>query len=243
MSNPTDDLVLSPLNTEIVGSRSFVYESIGSTNDRALEVGGDGSVIVADRQTAGRGRRGRTWHSVSGLGLWFSIAFEHDTNGLAFAAPLAVRDAVRDICEVRVKWPNDVLIEGRKFCGVLVERRGNVTALGIGINVKHGTEDFPPELRDQATSLERATGQTVDRGDVLRRVLTALDERVIVIRSGGIESVREAWAEACAIRGRTIRSDGKEGTVRQVDHDGGLLVNTVGGEIKILFGEIVELDV
>ncbi len=242
MSNPTDDLVLSPLSTSIVGSRSFVYETIGSTNDRALDVGGDGTVIVSDTQTAGRGRRGRAWHSASGLGLWFSIAFEDSADGLAFAAPLAVRDAVRDICDVRVKWPNDLLIDGRKFCGVLVERRGGVTALGIGINVKHAAEDFPPELRDQATSLERATGQTIDRGDVLRRVLTALDERVIVIRAGGIDSVRESWAEACAIRGRTIRSDGKEGTVRDVDHDGGLLVNTQDGEIKILFGEIVEVD-
>ena len=242
MSNPTDDLVLSPLSTSIVGSRSFVYETIGSTNDRALDVGGDGTVIVSDTQTAGRGRRGRAWHSASGLGLWFSIAFEDSADGLAFAAPLAVRDAVRDICDVRVKWPNDLLIDGRKFCGVLVERRGGVTALGIGINVKHAAEDFPPELRDQATSLERATGQTIDRGDVLRRVLTALDERVIVIRAGGIDSVRESWAEACAIRGRTIRSDGKEGTVRDIDHDGGLLVNTQDGEIKILFGEIVEVD-
>lgn len=242
MSNPTDDLVLSPLTTSIVGSRSFVYESIGSTNDRALDVGGDGTVIVSDTQTAGRGRRGRAWHSASGLGLWFSVAFEHGADGLAFAAPLAVRDAVRDICDVRIKWPNDVLIDGRKFCGVLVERRGDITALGIGINVKHAAEDFPPELHDQATSLERATGQTIDRGDVLRRVLTALDERVIVIRAGGIDSVRESWAEACSIRGRTIRSDGKEGTVREVDRDGGLLVNTQHGEIKILFGEIVEVD-
>jgi BirA family biotin operon repressor/biotin-[acetyl-CoA-carboxylase] ligase len=242
VSNPTEDLVLSPLSTTIVGSRSFVYESIGSTNDRALEVGGDGTVIVADTQSSGRGRRGRAWHSASGLGLWFSVALQHGTEGLAFAAPLAVRDAVRGLCDVRVKWPNDVLIDGRKFCGVLVERRGDVSVIGIGINVKHTAEDFPSDLRDQATSLERATGQTIDRGDILRRVLTALDERVIVIRAGGIDSVREAWAEACAIRGRVIHSDGKEGTVHEVDHDGGLLVDTKDGEIKILFGEIVEVD-
>lgn len=242
MSNPTDDLVLSPLNTSVVGSRSVVYETIGSTNDRALETGGDGTVIVADRQTAGRGRRGRTWHSASGLGLWFSVTFEHGSDGLAFAAPLAVRDAVRDWCDVRIKWPNDVLIDGRKFCGVLVERRGDVSALGIGINVKHTAEDFPPELRDYATSLERATGQTVDRGELLRRILTALDERVIVLRAGGIDSIRKTWADACAIRGRTIRSDEKQGIVRDVDYDGGLLVDTDDGEIKVLFGEIVEVD-
>lgn len=242
MPNPTDDLQVAPLSTTIVGSRTFVYESISSTNDRALEIGGDGTVIVADRQTAGRGRRGRAWHSAPGLGLWFTVAFENATDGLAFAAPLAVRDAVRGICDTRVKWPNDVLTGGKKFCGILVERRGNVTALGIGINVKHEAEDLPPELRDTATSLERATGQPVDRGDVLRRVLTALDERVIVMRAGGIDAVREAWADACAIRGRTIRSDGVEGTVRNVDLDGGLLVDTQNGEIKILFGEIVEVE-
>ena len=114
-------LLATPLVTHVVGSRVLVYESIGSTSDCALRLGGEGTVIVADMQTSGRGRHGRTWHSLPGKGLWFSVAFDHPVEGLAFAAPLAVRDAVSPYAAATIKWPNDLLIDGKKFCGVLIE--------------------------------------------------------------------------------------------------------------------------
>lgn len=235
-------LIATPLRTQIVGSKIIVHETITSTSDRALRLGGDGTVIVAETQTAGRGRHGRAWHSAPGLGLYFSIAFEKPTEGLAFAAPLAVRDAVAPFAEATVKWPNDVLIAGKKFCGVLVEARQGRTAVGIGINVHHHVEDFPESLQRRATSIEAETGLHVDRGELLRDVLTQLDRRVIVIRSGGVDRVFSEWAEACDVVGRRVRSARCEGIVSALDTDGALLIETAEGAQRVLLGEIVEME-
>ncbi|MBM3290417.1 MAG: biotin--[acetyl-CoA-carboxylase] ligase [Candidatus Hydrogenedentes bacterium] len=234
--------IATPLNTLIVGSRVIVYETTSSTNDCALRLGGEGTVIVAETQTAGRGRHGRSWHSAPGMGLYFSVAFERSIEGLAFAAPLAVRDAVAPFADATVKWPNDVLIGGRKFCGVLIEARQGRTAVGIGINVHHHTEDLPVELRERATSIEAATGAHCDRGELLRDVLTHLDARVIVIRSGGFDRVFSEWAEACGAVGRRVRCARCEGVVETIDRDGALIVGTARGPQRVMLGEIVELE-
>ncbi len=232
----------TPLNTTFVGSRVLVYEEVTSTNDRALALGGDGLVVAADMQTAGRGRHGRSWHSEPGLGLWFSVVFERPLEGLPMAAPLAVRDVLKAWGEAVVKWPNDVLLNGRKVCGVLVESRRNRTALGIGINVHHTEEDFPFELRDRATSVEMASGKTCDRRVLLRDVLVRLDERVAQLRGGGFAQIHAEWSEACHIVGRRIRHEGREGFVQSIDRDGALVVETSNGRERILLGEIIELD-
>lgn len=232
----------TPLITQVVGSRVVVYETIDSTNDRALRLGGDGTVIVADTQTAGRGRHGRSWHSSPGRGLYFSVAFEGAADGLAFAAPLAVRDAIAPFAPATVKWPNDVLIGGKKVCGVLVETRLGRAAVGIGINVLHTAEEFPEALRHRATSIEAATGVTCDRSQLLRDVLTRLDERVIVIRSGGLDAVFAEWAEACGIVGRRVRNGEVEGTVVRLDPDGALVLDCSGESHRVLLGDIIELE-
>ncbi|MBX7256734.1 MAG: biotin--[acetyl-CoA-carboxylase] ligase [Candidatus Hydrogenedentes bacterium] len=237
-----DSLLATPLNTSFVGSRVLMYEEVESTNDRALHLGGEGTVIIADRQTSGRGRHGRSWDSQAGLGLWFSVAFETPIDGLAFAAPLAVRDAVKPICACTVKWPNDVLAGGRKICGILVESRNNRTALGIGINVRHKPEDFPPELKDKATSIECLAGRDVDRGALLRDVLTELDRRIMVLRQGGLEAVRREWVEACAIMGRRVRCGDHVGVVKEITPEGGLVLETESGVRQLLLGEIVEMN-
>ncbi len=239
---PQDELVVSPLDTEIVGSRVVVFREVASTNDHALSLGGDGVVIVADTQTAGRGRRGRSWHSAPGLGLWFSVVFAQPVSGLAFAGPLAVRDAIRPLCNLEVKWPNDLAHKGKKVCGLLVEGRGQWLALGIGINVKHRPEDFPEDLRDTASSVEWAAGKPCGRADVLRTVLTRLDERVMVLRSGGLAEIRREWVEACGVVGRRVRSGAVEGVVEDVDETGALIVTGGEGRRTVMLGEVVEMD-
>lgn len=231
-------LVAPRLDTEVVGRRVFILEEVDSTNNYALRLGGDGTVIVANRQTAGRGRQRRRWHSAGGLGLWFSVALKEPVPGIAFAAPLAVRDALLPRCRVELKWPNDVLIGGRKVCGILVEHRQGVTALGIGINVHHRPEDFPEDLRESATSLEAATGQRFTRKEVLRAVLTDLDAKVKVLRNGGYEPIRREWAEACRVKGRHILLGDLLGVVADVDLQGALIVTTPYGEQRIVAGEI-----
>jgi BirA family biotin operon repressor/biotin-[acetyl-CoA-carboxylase] ligase len=153
-----------------------------------------------------------------------------------------VRDALAPHIGATIKWPNDVLIEKKKVCGVLVENRLGRTVVGIGINVHHQADDFPPELQDRATSVERATGKPIDRGVLLRDVLTRLDERVMVIRSGGCDRVYEEWAEACGIIGKRIHCGTLEGAVTSVDRDGALVVATPLGPRRILLGEVVELE-
>jgi BirA family biotin operon repressor/biotin-[acetyl-CoA-carboxylase] ligase len=226
------------LNTWTVGTHIFVLDELDSTNNYALRLGGNGTVIVADRQTAGRGRHGRPWHSAGGVGLWFSVAFEGLLPGLAFAAPLSVRDALRPRVSADLKWPNDVLIGGRKICGILVEHRNNITALGIGINVHQRPEDFPEELRETATSLEAATGLQFTRTEVLHDVLTALDAKVKVLRDGGYERIRQEWAEACCVLGRQIVCGDTFGTVDEIDPHGALIVSTPYGSRRIVAGEI-----
>ncbi|NUM52550.1 MAG: biotin--[acetyl-CoA-carboxylase] ligase [Candidatus Hydrogenedentes bacterium] len=235
-------LLATPLITHVVGSRVIVYETTTSTNDCALRLGGDGTVIVAETQTAGRGRHGRAWHSKPGMGLYFSVAFEGAVEGLAFAAPLAVRDAVAPFADAKLKWPNDVLIDGKKFCGVLVETRKGRTVVGIGINVHHMIEDFPEDVRHRATSIEAATGVHCDRGELLRDVLTHLDERVMVIRSGNVDTVFAEWADACDVVGRRVRWTRCEGVVDAIDRDGALIVRAAGGLQRVMLGEIVELE-
>lgn len=229
------------LPVHVVGLRFRVFEEIDSTNTWALENGREGLVVVADRQFAGRGRQGRSWFSAPGLGLWFTACIEGIVPGLSFAAAMAVCDAISD-CGPSVKWPNDVLIGGRKVCGILAEHRGGLTALGIGINIHHRPEDFPQELRDRAGSLESTTGKSFDRVAVLARVLNALDESVILLRAGGFEQLRARWVEACGIVGKTIRRDGVVGVVLEIDSEGALRLKTAAGIERFLSGDVTILS-
>ena len=242
MRNPASEesLFARPLRTRVVGSRILVFDTVDSTSTRALNTGVDGTVVVAEHQTHGRGRHGRPWHSASGLGLWFSVAFNGNMDGLAFAAPLAVRDGLRGYCMPAIKWPNDLLLGRRKFCGILVENRTGTTVVGIGINVRHGADDFPPDVGATATSLYLETGHELARGDVLGRVLTALDDRVCALRAGTAEAIRREWAAACDMEGRRVRYRGSEGFVTAIDGRVGLVLDTPEGVRRVLFGERLE---
>jgi BirA family biotin operon repressor/biotin-[acetyl-CoA-carboxylase] ligase len=234
----TSVLVAPRLDTRVVGGRVVILEEVDSTNNYALRLDGDGTVVAANAQTAGRGRQGRPWHSAAGLGLWFSVGFDGAVPGLSFAAALAVREALRPVCEPELKWPNDVLLGGRKVCGILLEHRRNRTALGVGINVHHRPEDFPEELRERATSLEAATGRNFSRTELLRGVLTHLDRQVMVLRAGGYEPIRSAWAEACGMQGRLVSYGDVVGTVAEIDAEGALIVVTPRGRERVVGGEI-----
>lgn len=238
MSAFLDQIVRLDLPTCRVGRRILGFDVIDSTNTYALEHGRDGDVIVAERQTLGRGRLGRVWHSPPGLGLWFTAVLEGPWRGLQFAAALAVRDAAADRCALKVKWPNDLLLEGRKVCGILVEDRNGRVAVGIGINVHHRIEDFPEGLRGKAGSLEALTGVRWDRVDLLRNVLTHLDQNVMLLTEGRFDEVRGRWAEACALRGRAVQCGDVRGTVQAIDEDGALLIDTPAGRRRIVSGDL-----
>lgn len=212
-------------------------EVVDSTNVWALDAGGDGAVYVADTQTAGHGRHGRRWHSARGLGLWLSVAFEAPAEGVLFAAALAVRAAAAP-CRLNIKWPNDLAAHGRKICGLLETRRGQRSALGIGLNVNHGRADFPPELRDTAGSLRLLTGTTWNRSELLERVLTRFDEQVMLIRQGNFETVWRHWVEACGLCGRRVRCAAGCGRVAEIARDGALVVDGPAGRRRIVDGPV-----
>lgn len=215
-----------------------LVESTPSTNLLALAGGGDGEVFAAETQTQGRGRHGNVWESAPGLGLWFSVRLRGALPGAGFGAALAVRDAVAPRAVLKVKWPNDLLCNGRKVCGILVEQRSGWTALGVGLNVSHRPGDFPAPLRGLAGSLESETGLSWDRADLLERILDRMDAMLLRLRAGAYESVLAEWAAACDVVGSRIRRGGLSGLVTAVDGDGALLVETGGGLVRVTDGEI-----
>jgi BirA family biotin operon repressor/biotin-[acetyl-CoA-carboxylase] ligase len=207
----------------------------GSTNDaaRALAVAGapDGTVVVAEEQTAGRGRQGRAWSAPRGRSLIVSTVVRAGAQlveMLPLAAALAVCAACERVAALRcaVKWPNDVWIDGRKVAGILIEGRPQEgwAVVGIGLNVDIGEEDLDPALRDRATSLRIATGRPIDRTEVLGALLAGLAE----VRERSPESVLSELRERDALYGRRISwstaSERLEGEAAGIDDQGRLVV-------------------
>jgi BirA family transcriptional regulator, biotin operon repressor / biotin---[acetyl-CoA-carboxylase] ligase len=227
---------------------------IGSTNDRARELlagaDGDGSVVVAEEQTAGRGRRGRTWLSPPGRNLYLSVALEPalaavDAWRLGLATALAVAGACESVAPITLKWPNDVVAvgDGRKVGGLLVETmvesdrlRGAV--LGIGLNVNWRRSEMPADLRERATSLADLHGASVDRVQLLGRILGTLDTEVAAVESG--ISPLERYRARCSTLGATVEVETVVGLVTgralDVDATGALVVEDGDGHRHVVSG-------
>src|SRR6266403_761956 len=174
-----------------IGRQIIVLEQTASTNDAILQVAtansNAGLVLFAEHQTAGRGQRGNRWESAAGKGLWFSILLRpkikiNDSGQLTTWAIEAIADVIRTEFSLKpaIKLPNDVQLQGRKVAGVLVEMRAqqkkpHLAIVGIGINVNHSLEDFPPELQDRAISLVMALHRPVDRQKLAVAILRNLN--------------------------------------------------------------------
>lgn len=231
----------------------------GSTNDEALRAAKEGaphgSTWVAEAQTQGRGRRGRVWVSPPGEGLLFSVLVRlacppARLPSMALVAGLSVRDAVAAAAPgaaTTIKWPNDVLVEGRKVAGILVESitaGSRIEALVIGVGMNVHTRVFPEEIQQRATSVALASsGPPPDRGALLADVLANLDRDLHVVAARGLGLVRARLEAADTLRGRRIRSDGgEEGTGAGIDDEGRLLVRRDDGVIaRWIVGEVTLL--
>jgi len=217
-----------------------------------------GTVVLADEQTGGRGRTGRTWHSPSGLGVWMSVAFGCELPAeslapLSIAAAVSLAEALATLTglDVRVKWPNDLLVGGRKLGGLLVEsgntagERVRNAVLGIGLNVGLEDSDLPPELVGVATSLRMEAARTVSRLDVLKAALPALEECFDGFNHDGIAGFRERWRGLSSTLGRTVTitpggaGSAVTGTVTDLSESGALVLEDVaGGRHDIWFGDV-----
>ena len=237
------------------------FDTIDSTNTYArqiaLEGAADGTAVIADCQTAGRGRMGRSFQSPRGKGIYLSVLFRPDLPPerlmpVTALAGLAVCDAVERLCGVRpgLKWPNDPVLGNRKLCGVLTEmalegETGRVQHLvvGVGINVLHTPEDFQDDVADIATSLQMELGKPVSRARLTALLLEELDRVYGALRSGELREYLAAYRRDCVNLGKTVQLIGPEGreTVTAVDVDEafGLVVRTPeGNEKTVRSGEV-----
>ena len=220
------EVVKALLDTKVIGRNYIFYQVVDSTNrvarDMAREGAEEGTVVLADSQTAGRGRLGRRWHSPPGKNLYFSVILRPRLSP-AFLYHATMLAAV-SVCEVLrgmgvdalIKWPNDVYVSDRKICGVLNEAEVSKGAvdfliLGIGVNVNAALEDFPPDVKGIATSLKMELGKDVRRVDVLVGILTAMDRWYSVLLSGNTTELFSYWRRHNYLIGKRIIVDKRLG--------------------------------
>jgi BirA family biotin operon repressor/biotin-[acetyl-CoA-carboxylase] ligase len=217
----------------MLGRPRLHLRSVGSTNARARELAEQGAphgtLVTASEQTAGRGRQGRSWVTPPGSAIAASVILRSFDDLLPLRAGLAVADLAGD--GARVKWPNDVLLDGRKVAGILVEARApDWAVVGIGVNVA----GVPPEVADIATSLGRE-----DVEAALEELMAALDVRVAQPAADVVAALRERDA----LLGRRVRWNGGEGEGAGIDSSGALLVETPAGTVALSSGEVHLVDV
>jgi BirA family biotin operon repressor/biotin-[acetyl-CoA-carboxylase] ligase len=251
-------LRMRPLGTPVL-----YFASTGSTNDVASALiasgGTEGAVVIAEQQTAGRGRRGRTWFSPPGSGLYVSVVLapararvapERATALLTLAAGVALSRGVERATGLApdIKWPNDLLVGPRKLAGILAEGVASATSpgvqavvLGYGLNISPAA--YPPELSARVTSLEAELGRAVDRATICVETLVSLCEVYRVLLDGGFDDILDAWrARAPGSRGARVEWDTpagvRVGITDGIDDGGALIVRTAEGLERIVAGEV-----
>lgn len=236
------------LRRGIIGKKAIHLQEVSSTNEYAKLMAPEapeGTVVVAKRQTLGKGRKGRKWASPEG-GLWMSVILKpkiaaEDVPRIVFIGALAVVDALAEFgIEAGIKWPNDVWVGNKKICGILTEGRlGEFVILGIGLNVNN---EIPEELKGSATSMRLILGREVDLEDVFKALLRNLDRWYGLLLSGRTDAILRAVRERCFILGREVRiTDGEmemEGRAVGIDDDGALILETPGGRVRVFYGDV-----
>ncbi len=256
-SNPYQSIERGAPGT--IGWRIHYFDEVDSTQQVARELlaGGaaEGTVVIAERQTAGRGRMGRTWHSPSGVNLYGTIILRPamrlaDVAQLSLVAGVAAAGALMQAAPglVSLKWPNDIWLRGRKAGGIIAEAVTDArqtllgVLLGIGININLRADDLPPELRDKATSVRIATGRPADRIAIAAALFSALGSRYMETLARGFDAVRADWERVSALTGKRVTVvDGgrrKSGVVKGIDGGGALLLDTGRRTVRIVAGDV-----
>jgi BirA family biotin operon repressor/biotin-[acetyl-CoA-carboxylase] ligase len=257
-----DDLLSRLGKTKVIGRDIQVFEQTTSTNDVIEKLARDGVkegvVVFAESQTKGRGRLGRKWISPAHKGLWFSILLRPDlrpqeTTQLTVASATALRRAIAAETNLHpeIKWPNDILIGGKKVAGILTELSAELdkvrhVIMGIGIDVNLGTNELPVELRKTATSLKIELGETISRAELAVAILRELDADYARICTGRFAEVADEWEENCTTIGKNVTvqiGDRKiRGCAESLDDDGALLLRTEHGRLEPITGGDVTLE-
>ncbi|WP_366923311.1 biotin--[acetyl-CoA-carboxylase] ligase [Metallumcola ferriviriculae] len=249
--------IYSLLTTNFIGKKIYHYNHLTSTNDQlkklADEGKGEGTVVVAEQQTAGKGRLGRSWFSPPGAGIWCSVLLRPTVSPahapkLTLLGAVAVAEGIEKYTGLQpgIKWPNDLLVEGKKVCGLLTEMRAevdsiNYVTLGFGINIK--LVDFPEEVKGKAITLEGVLGKKLNRVGLLACILNAFEKNYLLFLSKGFSPIRGKWEELNVTLGKMVTVTSHSGTVSgeavALGDGGGLVVRTDGDELKeFLSGEV-----
>lgn len=248
------------LKTRRMGQKKILhFSTLSSTTEPAREEAqkgcGEGTLVVAEEQTGGRGRLGRVWYSPQYKGIFLSMVLRPPVNPnevarVTMIASVALTLAINKETGVAagIKWPNDLLVKGKKVCGILADLsaemdRVNYLVLSAGINANHEPEDFPGDIKDTATSLKIASGQPVDRARLVRSCLEFFEHWYDLWLDQGFEPVLSRWKELsvslnCPVRIHTLNQSW-EGWAEDVDADGALLLRLPNGETqKLVSGEV-----
>lgn len=267
-------VISASLTTQRLGRTIHLFDRVDSTNSIAARLGQEGAphgtVVSADDQTSGRGRRGRPWHTVPGQSLCVSILLRPDCPAgtdrswlawIPLAAALGVAEGIASSISrsPQLKWPNDLLFGSKKVGGLLCESLGTsgqapLLVVGIGINVNLAAQDFPDDLRTTATSLTLECGRSVDRGPLLAAILNRLEPRLDAICRSELDSIRQDYRRACATLGRRVRVELQErvpleGMASDIADSGALLIvpdaptatSPTPRVVEVLAGDVVHL--
>lgn len=255
----TADKLKPLLKTDFFGKKIFAFWRLHSTNALAYKLARngeeEGTVVIAEEQIKGRGRLNRTWHSQFGKGLWFSLILRPEAHRILkpgvypFLAGVSVAQAIENYLGLKpeFKWPNDLLLHDKKFCGILSEveflnSHIHFIILGIGINVSHRPDDFPPEIRNIATSLRYESLLNIDRLGLLAEIITIFEQNYFFSLEYGFKFIKENWKKRCPRLGQKIEvnldNQKVNGIFEDLDKDGGLLLKKSDGElIKVVAGD------
>jgi len=248
--------IRNSLDIQYVNVRDVVcLKETDSTNRRAkllAEQGApNGTLIVADAQTGGRGRKGRAWFSPAHTGIYVSLILRPsippgEAPRCALLTSVAVAEGLFTGCGVRgtIKWPNDILVNGKKIAGILIDIATELDMVeymivGVGLNVSILPDDFPSEIRDSATSILAETGIAIRRVDLLCEFLKQFEKYYEMLSAGQFKDILHQWKEFEDVIGRTVRVDSGNtacfGTVVEIDSDGALLVRDSHGHLNRIF--------
>jgi BirA family biotin operon repressor/biotin-[acetyl-CoA-carboxylase] ligase len=257
------DKIQKGLAAQRLGTKFHYFSEVDSTNSRArelAEVGAiEGEVVIAETQSAGRGRLGRKWASPPYANIYFSLILRPNmapahAPQITLVAAVALADTIAEFLpnEPLIKWPNDIMVGSKKLAGILTElscdaERVNFVILGIGVNLNYPLDTMPEEIRGRATSVLELTRKTTDRESFLKRLIQGLDRCYGELEDAGFETLAARWMARFALRGRRVRVDLLDqsviGRAEGIDRDGALLLADDSGVLqRIVAGDVIPVE-
>jgi BirA family biotin operon repressor/biotin-[acetyl-CoA-carboxylase] ligase len=250
------------LKTEFMGRHIHFEEVLSSTQKIAHTLAGDGAkegtIVVADQQTSGRGRLARAWYSPKQTGIWMSMILRpkipiNKTPQLTLLTAVALIQAIEEVTGLtpEIKWPNDILINGKKIVGILTELQAEAdrvhsVIIGVGMNVNHTLDQFPEELQAIATSIAAETGEQADRAQIIQAIMMNFEKLYTSYLVHGFKPVKLLWESYAISLNKNLIARTLQGTIRGraigIDDEGVLLLETNEGNIEKIYSADIEIQ-